>query len=278
MGTVLTRAELLAIKDVVVPLAEEVGRWAKAECEAHYRGQADVNVSSKTSPGDVVTRVDYESQRRIAEALAAAYPGFGLLGEEDGLAEFDDGAPVWVIDPIDGTSAFAAGSPDFALMVALVRDGRSELGWILAPALGEITFGGIDHGVWQGTRGNAPVQLRPAAPPSQLAAMVGILGKRNITPQRRAELEAKARHFKALEGVTCAGLDYARLARGDVQFALYSKSEPWDHLPGLGILAGLGFRAAKHDGTPYRPGDNTGGLVVAPDAASLDRIRSAMLD
>ena len=268
---------LAAVNAVMAEVAAEevMPRWRNLEAS---------DVAEKAGPDDLVTIADRRCELALSDRLARLLPGSLVVGEEAAaadpavLARLHGAGPVWVIDPIDGTSAFAAGSPDFALMVALVRDGRSELGWILAPALGEITFGGIDHGVWQGTRGNAPVQLRPAAPPSQLAAMVGILGKRNITPQRRAELEAKARHFKELEGVTCAGLDYARLARGDVQFALYSKSEPWDHLPGLGILAGLGFRAAKHDGTPYRPGDNTGGLVVAPDAASLDRIRSAMLD
>ena len=107
--------------------------------------------------------------------------------------------------------------------------------------------------------------------------MTGLLGKRNITPERRAELQAKESHFKALEGVICAGIDYARIARGEAHFALYSKSEPWDHLPGLAILGGLGFHSGKYDGSPYRPGDNTGGLLVAPDPPSFARIRDVLI-
>ena len=67
-----------------------------------------------------------------------------------------------------------------------------------------------------------------------------------------------------------AGVDDVRVARCEAHFALYSKSEAWGHRPGLAILSACGFEAAKHDGSPYRPGDNTGGLLVAPDAARLE--------
>ncbi len=267
---------LAAVTDILTEVAsrEVMPRW---------RNLGAGDVSEKSGPGDLVTIADQQCELALTHRLAALLPGSVVVGEEAVSADasvldrLKGSGPVWVIDPIDGTSGFAAGEPEFALMVALVRNGQPELGWILAPALGEITLGGTSEGVWHGTGGAPAALLRKNALVPPLSAMVGLLGKRNITAERRAELEAKAGHFKALEGVICAGIDYARLVRGEAHFALYSKSEPWDHLPGLGILAGVGFHATKHDGSPYRPGDNTGGLLVAPDATSLEHIRAVML-
>lgn len=256
---------------------------AASEVMPRWRNLGAGDVSQKAGPDDLVTIADQQAEIALTVRLAAVLPGSVVVGEEavaadaSVLSRLKGPAPVWVIDPIDGTSAFAAGEPEFALMVALVGGGRAELGWIFAPALGELTYGGRDPGVWHGNRGTPAAPLQRATPPSTLAAMTGLLGKRNITLERSAELQAKERHFKALEGVICAGIDYARLARGDAHFALYSKSEPWDHLPGLAILAGLGFQFGKHDGTPYRPGDNTGGLLVAPDAHTFARIRDVFI-
>lgn len=237
MGTVLTRAELLAIKDVVVPLAEEVGRWAKAECEAHYRGQADVSVSSKTSPGDVVTRVDYESQRRIAEALGAAYPGFGLLGEENGLAEFDDGAPVWVIDPIDGTHNFVRSYPAFCVSIGLVQGGESVLGVIYHAADDEATWAVTGAGAW---RGGVRLQREDDRPLSHALVTT------NFTPSM-LEVPAQTTFFErvaaASAGVRASGSccrDFCFVADGRVDLFWQFGLSPWDVAAGMVIAREAG--------------------------------------
>lgn len=237
MGTVLTRAELLAIKDVVVPLAEEVGRWAKAECEAHYRGQADVNVSSKTSPGDVVTRVDYESQRRIAEALAAAYPGFGLLGEEDGLAEFDDGAPVWVIDPIDGTHNFVRNYPAFCVSIGLVEAGESVLGAIYHAGDDTVTWAVTGAGAW---RNGARLERTDDRPLSHALVSTNFTFSRpEATPQTEFFQQVAA----ASAGVRASGAccrDFCFVADGRVDLFWQFGLSPWDVAAGMVIAREAG--------------------------------------
>lgn len=269
--------------ELFADVARIMAEVAAREVMPRWRNLGAGDVAEKAGPDDLVTIADQACERALAERLASLLPGSAVVGEEAAAA--DPGVlgklrrpgPVWVIDPIDGTLAFASGEPDFTLMVALVEDGQSKAGWILAPAFETILFGGVGHGVRQGS---SPADALPVARPplpGEVGAMTGLLGKRNITPERRAELQAKERHFRALDAVLYAGVDYMRLAGGSAHFALYSKSEPWDHLPGLAILGALGFTAAKHDGTPYRPGDNQGGLIVAPDAASLEAIRRLLL-
>ena len=269
--------------DLLAEVTRIMSEVAAAEVMPRWRNLGSRDVSEKSGPDDLVTIADRKAEIALAERLAALLPGSVVVGEEAVAADatvierLRGAGPVWVIDPIDGTQAFAAGEPEFTLMVALVEDGRAASGWILAPALETGLYGGAGSGVWQAdARGPTPLR-RPTAP-ATTSAMIGLLGKRNITPERRAELQAKERHFGALDPVIYAGIDYMRLARGEAHFALYSKSEPWDHLPGLAILSALGFYAARHDGSPYRPGDNTGGLLVAPNEASFAAIKAVLLD
>ncbi len=149
MATPLTTAELGVMKDLVVPLAFEVGRWARRQQVDHHAGRTDFGVSIKTSPGDVVTLIDLEAQKRIAQALKQAYPTFGLLGEE-GLSEFDAKAPVWVIDPIDGTHNFVRDYPGFCVSIGLAQGGESVLGVIYDSASDEVYWAYAGGGAWRG--------------------------------------------------------------------------------------------------------------------------------
>lgn len=76
--------------------------------------------------GDFVTSVDRAAERTLRRRLCAALPAAGFLGEESPPAELDREL-VWVVDPIDGTSNFAAGLPQFAVAVALLHRGAPVL-------------------------------------------------------------------------------------------------------------------------------------------------------
>ncbi len=90
----------------------------------------------KRNGQDVVTVADRAVEDLIRGRLAFAFPGDGFLGEEGGLHEGRSGA-LWVVDPIDGTSAFLHGLRDWCISMALVRDGETELGLIYAPCTDE---------------------------------------------------------------------------------------------------------------------------------------------
>lgn len=269
--------DLAAAVDLVKAAAAE-------EAMPRWRNLAAGDIVEKNGPDDVVTVADQRVEAVLTDRLRTLLPGSDVVGEEAVhadpglLARLRDRGAVWVIDPIDGTSNFAAGDPGFAVMVALILDGTPVAGILHAPAMGRTTFALEGDGAWDGRDGARAQRLARPAPVTHLGEMIGIVGKRAFTTQRRDAVLAQRAHFKDLRPNSgCAGIDYPELAAGHIHFAVYSKSEPWDHLPGLAILAEQGFHYARHDGSPYLPGDNTGGLLVSPNAALWPALRDVLL-
>lgn len=255
---------------------------AAAEAMPRWRNLSARDIVEKDGPDDLVTVADKAVEVALSRELVRLLPGSRIVGEEAvhadpaGLDVFRSGDPVWVIDPIDGTSGFAKGSPEFAVMVALVEGGSLEAGWILAPVTGDLVCGRRGGGVWRSDGGELRRLPKPSRPDG-IAQMRGITGRRKMPPERQRHIDAVASRFLSIEPAICAGIQYPQLIAGEAHFALFMKSEPWDHLPGLALAAEQGMYYARHDGSPYRPGDNTGGLLVAPDRAAFDEIHALMI-
>jgi histidinol-phosphatase len=101
--------------------------------------------------GTWVTEADWAAEAQIRIRIARSFPDHNVLGEEEGLTAAGggparDGAPTWVIDPIDGTHNYMAGIPIWATLVALQIDGVNVLGVAHAPALNETYDGANGHG------------------------------------------------------------------------------------------------------------------------------------
>lgn len=263
-------------------VAKIMRQVAAAEAMPRWRNLAGGDIVEKNGPDDVVTIADRETELALSRELTAMLPGSVVVGEEgvhanpELLKQLDGNHPVWVIDPIDGTSSFAKGGPEFAVMVALVHHQRLEAGWILAPVTGDLICGRRGDGVWRSTGGSFLRVPRPNAP-TKLVDMRGITGRRLMSAERQLRINGAVDRFRSIDPAVCAGFEYPKLASGAAEFALYNKSEPWDHLPGLALVAEQGFHFAKHDGTPYLPGDNSGGLLIAPDLKSWTAINELLL-
>jgi histidinol-phosphatase len=101
--------------------------------------------------GSWVTQGDWETEAQIRLRIARTFPEHNVLGEEEGLTRAGggdpiEGAPTWVVDPIDGTSNYVAAIPVWATLVALLVDGAPVVGVAHAPALGETYEGGRELG------------------------------------------------------------------------------------------------------------------------------------
>jgi myo-inositol-1(or 4)-monophosphatase len=116
---------------------------AAAQSLAFFNGMDARQVDLK-SPGDRVSDADRAVEIALRDALGAAFPGDGILGEEYGG---DPGNRYWAIDPIDGTSNFLSGLPFWTISLGLMVAGQPVLGGIIAPALGLAAVGGPGLGL-----------------------------------------------------------------------------------------------------------------------------------
>lgn len=132
MGSIMTDAGFAAR----YALADALAREAGARALDYFRNRERLFVETKANPQDVVSIADQEIERLIRSRVAAAHEGDGFLGEEDGLVEGQSGF-TWVVDPIDGTSPFVNGMPNWCVSIAVVTRGRPVIGVIHAPVLGE---------------------------------------------------------------------------------------------------------------------------------------------
>jgi myo-inositol-1(or 4)-monophosphatase len=128
----LSKQELEHILTTVSSVAIEVG---------HILAQTFnqmILTTEKTSPHDLVTQYDKESEEYIYTKLSKLYPSFGFLGEENGYRNYEANTPFWVVDPIDGTLNFSRSIPSFAVSIALVHHNKSYLGVCYNPISKEL--------------------------------------------------------------------------------------------------------------------------------------------
>lgn len=275
----MNRAEVPLDPAAVAQIIRDV---AAREILPRWRNLGAGDVEHKTGPDDLVTVADRAAEIALTTRLLALSPGSAVVGEEAVSADakvlerLSSNETIWVIDPIDGTQAFATGEPEFTVMVGLVRGRELVAGWIYGPVADTMHWAIRGGGAWR-TDGTSHERLTaPLAPPG-IAQSRGIVGRRMLSQEGLRRIEARSGRFGELLPATYAGHQYPWLFEGRIHFCFYSKSEPWDHLPGLTIASELGFAYSKHDGTPYLPGDNQGGLIVAHDADQLTAIRTALL-
>lgn len=231
-----------------------------------FRSLDDREVSEK-NPGDLVTVADHESEELITAALRAAYPGALVLGEEAMAADpglldaFATAEHSFTVDPVDGTKNFVNGSPDHAVMVAETRGGDVTRGWI-----------------WQPQHEVAYVAERGAGATRNGERLV--VGDAGGAPYRTARWGWRGRELDGLGTLeatwACCGVDYPHLIAGDAAALLYSRSMPWDHLPGGLILTEAGGRIGRLDGDPWRPRALEGGLLASGTSERYDAVVASL--
>ncbi|MEV6966900.1 inositol monophosphatase family protein [Hamadaea sp. NPDC051192] len=232
------------------------------------------------SPGELVTVADRASEVLLAKRLSALLPEAQIVGEEAVAADpgvldrLAGDRPVWLIDPVDGTSNFAAGREPFGIMVALVRSGRPVLGVIYEPVPGAMTVAEEGSGTYVDG-----VRTRMGTEPLTLGELRGGILTRFLPDGVRERVEAGVSGLgAALPGFHCAAHEYREIVTGGEEFAFFWRSLPWDHAAGALIVREAGGVARRFDGTDYVVGDGRTGLLAARDQLSFELLREALVD
>jgi fructose-1,6-bisphosphatase/inositol monophosphatase family enzyme len=169
---------------------------------------------------------------------------------------------------------FAEGRPRFAVMVAYVHLGNILAGWIHDPinrrnAVAEQGSGAFLDGE----------RLSVAPAPQSAREMTGTLHTGKLAnPVLRQRVQERRGLLNAVKSLRCAGLEYIRLAAGEMHFSLFTNLLPWDHAPGVLLHAEAGGFAAYLEGGPYDPARITAsGMLIAPDPASWRALHRLLL-
>src|SRR6201985_4023862 len=122
-----------ALINVMVKAARRAGRSLNRDL-----GEIENLQVSLKAPANFVSLADKRAEEMIYSDLAKARPGYGFIGEEGGTREGTDTTHTWIVDPLDGTTNFLHGIPQFAISIALQREGTLIAGVIYNPANDEL--------------------------------------------------------------------------------------------------------------------------------------------
>lgn len=257
-------------------VATVIRRTAEAVILPRFRALAPDQIREK-KPGDLVTVADTDAEAMLSRLLTEAAPESVVCGEE-GVARdratlelLNGRAPVWVLDPVDGTANFARGRVGFAVIVALVENGVTVAGWIHDP-LENLTIHAVrGGGAWCGERRlevprGLPLSALTGTAYGRVDAQGGDAGRRLTT----------AGTVAGIHNTGCGGVDYILMARGETQFKYSSASLPWDHAAGILIMREAGAAARFLDGTPYDVHHHDRHILIAPDEATWGGLRTAL--
>ncbi|GHB00565.1 inositol monophosphatase family protein [Streptomyces chryseus] len=266
------------IDDKLSDVEEAVRKAAAAEIVPRYRQLAAHEIVEKTGPHDLVTIADRQAEEHLTASLTRLLPGSVVVGEE---AVHEDpsvyealrgDAPVWIVDPVDGTRQFVRGEAGFCTLVALAHRGEVLASWTYAPVLDEMAVA-VRGG---GARLNGK-ELRAGVPGSCATLRVATSHPDFSTPDQKAALLGL--NVPGVEARPCgsAGLEYLAVARGDLDGVAFSWELAWDHAAGLLLVEEAGGAHATVAGQPFRlTGGNALPFTAARDTATVARLTALL--
>lgn len=234
--------------DALLSLAVDLVRRAGALVAAGRESAGD-DVSTKSTPTDVVTAMDRAAERLVIDALRAARPGDGVLAEEGGRTAGTSGVR-WVLDPIDGTVNYLYGLPAYAVSLAAEVDGVASVGAVYNPVTDELWTAVRDGGAWLGGR-----RLHGSAVSTLDQALVAT-GFGYDTHRRRSQaavVSALLPDIRDLRRIGAASLDLCAAATGRVDAYFERGLAPWDLAAGGLIAREAGLLVTGLRGAPAGP-------------------------
>ncbi len=218
-------------------------------------------------PRDLVTEADRDAESFIAQAIRAQYPGDAIVGEEEVRETARDAALRWYVDPLDGTTNFVHGLPQFCVSIALYGPEGPEVAAVYAPCLDELFFGARGYGARLNTEA---IVLRVSAESDLMRALL-VTGFA-YDQERFPNLACFNRFIPRTRGVRrlgSAALDLCYVAAGRFDAMWESGLNPFDVAAGALLVLEAGGRV-----TDYWGGQDwlEGRTIVAANPAIHERV------
>ncbi len=241
-----------------IDIAGKLADAARPIAQKYFRAPLDIETKSDDTP---VTRADREVEAVMREILRDSFPEHGIVGEEMGGVPAPDGVQ-WILDPIDGTSAFASGVAMFCTLIGLAVDGEFVLGLVDQPVSGER---------WLGAAGRETT-LNDA--PARVSGCTELATARLFTtaPEYYSRDGALAAFHRVRDKVrfTRYGTDcYALglLASGHADLVIETGLHVWDFAAPVAVVQQAGGVMTDWQGKPLTP--QSDGSIVAASTPAL---------
>jgi len=231
--------------DIASAVAREAGALALS------RQEGIVVAATKSSPIDVVTEADRDTETLIRRRLNELRPEDGFLGEESGGDSGTSGL-TWVVDPIDGTVNYLYGIPAWSVSIAVVQGEPDPQTWtalagvVFNPVSGELFSAVLGGGAWLGSR---RLNVNSGIALDRALVATGLSYSLEARDEQLATLDRIARRVRDIRRIGSAALDLCGVASGRYDAYYERYLNPWDLAAGALIAAEAGAEVLGAQGT-----------------------------
>jgi len=237
--------------------------YLDAAVEAARRGAAELEgwrsrfKTREKSRADLVTDADTASQRVVKEFLLGRFPDHLFLGEEEAVGKSHEdtrpaagGPPVWVVDPLDGTSNYVHDVPAYCVSIGLWTGGRAVVGVIHDPRMNEVFAAAAGHGA---KLNGSPIRVSTV--PDLAGGMLSTGFPADVAKQLRNldAWRAMAAHAQSIRRTGSTALNMAYVAAGRFDGYWAFDNWAWDVMAGACLVTEAGGTLTATDGTPFDP-------------------------
>ncbi|MEQ8833612.1 MAG: inositol monophosphatase family protein [Miltoncostaeaceae bacterium] len=227
----MSGAEPAALRVLAGAVARRAGALLLERFGTPARG-----VEAKSSRTDLVSDADRDAEELIVSALRAARPGDGLLGEEGAGSRGTSGLR-WVIDPLDGTTNFLWGIPQWAVSIAVEDQDGPLAGVVFDPCRGELFGAARGDGA---DLDGAVLRLGDGPPLAEALIATGFNYDRGERERQAGRMPGVIPAVRDIRRMGAAALDLAWVAAGRVDGYFETGLQPWDRAAGALIVAEAG--------------------------------------
>jgi myo-inositol-1(or 4)-monophosphatase len=230
-----------ALMNVMIKAARKAARGL-----ARDFGEVEKLQVSVKGPGNFVSAADRKAEQTLREELLAARPGYSFLGEEGGKSEGSDKTHTWIVDPLDGTTNFLHGIPQFSISIALEREGTIVAGLVYNPISDEMFTAERGKGAFLNDH-RLRVASRQRMGDAVVACGLPHQGRGGLA-EFRQEFGLVQEKVAGLRRFGSAALDLAFVAAGRFDIYWERNLSPWDMAAGILLVREAGGYVTDCDG------------------------------
>ena len=219
---------------------------AAAKLQQFYAG-GDLEIDTKSSETDIVTKVDKLCEEKIREIIERDFPDHVVLGEEGGQPE-GDYSHRWIVDPVDGTTNYAQGFPFYCVSIGLEVDGTVEVGVVLDSVRNELFTAVRGEGAYLN---GAPITVTKKSELIQAVLATGFAYHKGTVHENVAVFGRVHQQVRSIRRPGAAALDLSYVACGRLDGFWELKIQAWDVAAGLLLVQEAGGTVTGAGGEPY---------------------------